>query len=418
MRTIGSFVLAAVLFGAASAAAQPKSTQRPVPEQGFLADPDMPSMFDRPTTGILDEDTTPGNIIPRVAWLRADYVFWWAKKQIVPPLIQTIPDSQATATSLPAGAADTLFPEDGQHIRYRVFGGGRINTGFWFSQEQRLGLDGSFFMLEQNSNGAGYTSTGSPILARFYTNANSGVLTNLQFSNPDPATGYSGSLAAVATMSSMWGADASLRWNSYRILSDNTDWLFGFRYFEMRERLQINGQANLRGGTRLNVNDYFAVSNQFYGGQVGMHARWGNFYGFSVDGVFKLAVGGVRQRVVISGDNTLTSPVGPATTQQTGLYAQASNSGAHERGRFAFVPEVTVNLNYNLTERAAVFVGYNFFYLSSVMRVGNAIDQNVNDSNITYIANPTAGNAAGPEFQWNSEGFWLQGINLGLRLEY
>ncbi len=417
MRIGGWLVVAAALLSAARAAAEPKPPQPPESEPGFLNDPEMPSLFERPATSILDWDAVPDNIVPRIAWLRADYLFWWAKQQSSPPLVQTIPDSLANASSIPAGAAGTLFPEDGQRIRYRTFGGARINTGFWFSSEQRLGLDGTFFMLEQNSNGAGYASSGSPILARFYTNANSGTLTSLQFSNSSPATGYSGSLSAVSTLNSLWGADASFRWNGYRMLSDNTDWLFGARYFELRERLQINGQANLRDGTRLNVNDYFAVNNQFYGSQIGFHSRWGNFRGFSVDGIFKLAIGGVDQRVVIRGDNTITAG-GVTTIQQTGLYAQASNSGVHERGKLAWAPEVTINLNYNITDGAAIFVGYNFFYLSSVMRVANAIDTNVNDSNINYIANPTAGNAVGPVFRYNSEGFWLQGINLGLRLEY
>jgi hypothetical protein len=201
------------------------------------------------------------------------------------------------------------------------------------------------------------------------------------------------------------------------MLADNTDWLFGVRYFELRERLQIMGQANLRGGTRLNVNDSFYVSNQFYGGQIGVHARWGNFYRFSVDGVFKVAVGGVSQRIAIRGDNALTSN-GVTTAEQTGLYAQPSNIGIHQRGRIAYAPEATINLNYSLTDRAAIFVGYNFFFISSIMRAPNAVDQTVNDSNIRYIANPTAGTAAGPVFRYNAETFWLQGINLGLRLEY
>lgn len=418
MRTVALLAVFAALLSAAHASAQPKTTQPPAANDGFLADPDMPSMFEMPTTGILDEDTTPGNIVPRIAWLRADYVFWKAKQQIVPPLIQTIPDSLADSTSLPTGAANTLFPEDGKHIRYRIFGGARINTGFWFSREQRLGLDASFFQLEQNSNGAGYASPGSPILARFYNNANSGTLTSLQFSNSSATAGYSGSIAAVSTMSSMWGADASFRWNGYQMLADNTDWLFGVRYFDMRERLHIGATANFTNGSRFNLNDYFAVSNQFYGGQVGFHARWGNFYGVSVDGIVKLAVGAVSQRVAISGDNTFVSAAGVTTAEQVGLYAQPSNIGVHQRNKFAILPEFTLNLNYNLTERAAVYVGYNFFYLSSVMRVGNAIDETVNDSNISYISGGTAGSAAGPTFRYNAESFWLQGINLGFRLEY
>lgn len=415
MRMVAVLALSAALSGVASVAAQQQTAQPPI-EGGFLSDQGAPSLFDPPERDRFNPDGTPSNTVPRFVWLRADSLFWFVKRQIVPPLIQTIPDNLADATSLPANSASTLYPQDGKHISYNAFAGLRLNTGFWFTSEQRFGLDGSYFMLGQNSNGVGYVSSGSPALARFYVNANNNVLTNLQFSNPNPATGYSGSLAAASSLAPMWSADLSLRWNGYAISSENTDLLFGGRYFEMRESMRIQGQANLT-GTTLNVNDYFKVSNQFFGGQIGMHARWGGYRGFTVDGIFKVAIGGIDQRVTIRGDNTLTSG-GVSTTQQTGLYAQASNIGMHERGKIAFLPEATINLNYNFTSFAAVFVGYNFLYVSSVMRVGNAVNENVNDSTIRYIANQTPGNAAGPVFRYNAESFWLQGVNVGLRLEY
>jgi Putative beta barrel porin-7 (BBP7) len=420
MRTLAIWALAVVPFATANSQPQskePKAAATPGTDPEILGDPEFPSMFEMPKTGILEDNRLPGGIVPRLGWLRTDYLFWWVKRPISPPLIQHIPDSLATATNIAPTADNTLYPGDGQHLRYPAFNGGRVNTGFWFSSEQRLGLDGSFFQLEQNSYGAAYASSGSPILARFYVNANNGALTNLQFSNPDPTFGYSGAISATATLSSLWGADASFRWNGMPMLADNTDWLFGARYFELRESLQIAAQANLQDGTRLNVNDYFAVSNQFYGGQIGVHSRWGNFRRFSVDGVFKIAIGGVRQRVVIRGDNTMIYN-GVTTTEQTGLYAQPSNSGVHQRGRFAYAPDVTLNLNYNITDRAALFVGYNFFFLSSVVRAPNSIDQTINDSNNTYITYTTVGTAGGPVFRYNAETFWLHGINLGLRLEY
>jgi hypothetical protein len=82
------------------------------------------------------------------------------------------------------------------------------------------------------------------------------------------------------------------------------------------------------------------------------------------------------------------------------------------------MPEVAVNLSYNLSERAAVFAGYNFLYLSNALRVGGTIDPTVNDSAARFVANPTPGNSPGPTFTFRDEAFWLQGVNLGVRLEF
>ena len=160
------------------------------------------------------------------------------------------------------------------------------------------------------------------------------------------------------------------------------------------------------------------MTNQFYGGQAGIHARWNGTYGFSLDGVFKLAMGGVAERININGSNTITSAAGVPSTQPVGLYAQPSNSGTFTNNVFAVIPDLTLNLNYSFSDRAAIFVGYNFLYISNVARVGSVINPNVNDSNIRYLANPTPGNNPGSVFSVRNEGLWVQGVNLGLRLEY
>ena len=376
----------------------------------------VPIQPERPYA-LSDDESLPPNRVPKLLWFRADYLTWFVRKQNTGPLIQTIPDGQSQSSSTLAGSATTLFP-DNNSVKYGSFSGVRLNAGFWFDGTQRVGFDTSGFVLANNSIGASFASNGSPILARFYNNANGGALTSLQFSNPDPATGYSGSLSAESKVTSLYGADASIRWEGYSLISDRTDYLAGFRYFDFRERLDINGNALLRSGTQLNVQDHFAVSNQFYGAQAGLHARWCSWSGFSVDGIFKLALGDMHQQADISGSNTLTPSGGPPSTQNTGLFAQASNSGTHSRNKFAAIPELTMNLNYNVTQYAAVFVGYNYTYISSVLRTGGAIDSNVNDANIRYIANPTPGTNPGPLPTIRGESMWLQGVNVGLRLEY
>ena len=164
--------------------------------------------------------------------------------------------------------------------------------------------------------------------------------------------------------------------------------------------------------------DHFAVENNFYGGQVGVNSRWCGLYGFSFDGTFKFAMGSMNEKAEISGSNTLAFPGVPATTQATGLYAQPSNIGDHTRDKFAVIPEFIFNINYNVTQNVAVFVGWDFLYASNVARAAAIINPTVNDSNVRYIASPTIGNASGPTFSFKDQNYWMQGINFGVRLEF
>jgi hypothetical protein len=251
--------------------------------------PELPS--DPPP--VEDEGFTP-TILPRLGWLRSDYLVWFVKHSSTPSLIQSVSDS---------GTVRNLFP-DNNRINYNAFAGVRVNGGFWFDGTQRLGLDLGAFGLEQRSVGAAVTSNNAPVLARFYLNANNGLLDSLQFAGP----GTAGTLRASATLNSIYGIDANLRWHVGPVYSDATDFLIGARALNFREGLDVAGTTTLRGGTTLYLRDHFAVSNQFVGPQLGVQGRWLLGGNFSIDGTFKFAMGTVRQRAVVNGENTLTPP--------------------------------------------------------------------------------------------------------------
>ena len=60
-----------------------------------------------------------------------------------------------------------------------------------------------------------------------------------------------------------------------------------------------------------------------------------------------------------------------AQTFQGGLLALSSNSGHHERDRFAAVPEAGVSVGYRLTDHVRVSAGYNFLYVTQAARAGS-----------------------------------------------
>ncbi|MCE9530258.1 MAG: BBP7 family outer membrane beta-barrel protein [Planctomycetes bacterium] len=418
MRIGHSSVLALMLFASAPSWGQP--TDRIVPPdagRGTATPPaNAPFLLDQ-DAGLVDEYTPLRPASPQLFWLRADYLNWVITKEPIAPVIATLPDSLASARDIPAGAATPIFPSQ-YEVNYKRISGLRLNTGFWFGMDRGLGFDVSGFGLENQAQRALYVSNGSPILTRLYNSLNDNRQTNLIFSTPDPAFPYRGSIAASLTATDIFNADASIRWRGFRVFADNADWLFGARYFNMRESLDVIAQATFPDGRRFTVADQFRVHNSFYGGQIGINSRWVGYNRFSLDGTFKFAVGGVNQRVEIRGSNSLVQANGQVLTQPVGLWAQGNNSGEFSKGKFAVIPEIGFNLNYNVTDRAAIYFGWTGMFISNVVRINSVVNTNVNTSNTLYLPNSVPSTRGNPGFSFNDTGMWIQGINLGARFEY
>ena len=79
-----------------------------------------------------------------------------------------------------------------------------------------------------------------------------------------------------------------------------------------------------------------------------------------------------------------------------------------------------MTLGYRLTDSLRVFAGYDFFYLSNVIRPGDQIDRGINFSQTVQSA--IAGNAVAvgsrPAATLVDSDFWAQGLHLGLELRY
>ena len=69
-----------------------------------------------------------------------------------------------------------------------------------------------------------------------------------------------------------------------------------------------------------------------------------------------------------------------------------------------------------LTDNARIYAGYNFMYMSNVVRAGDQIDANVNPTLLPPRTNVTG--PALPAFMPKTTDFWAQGISIGLELRY
>ena len=129
----------------------------------------------------------------------------------------------------------------------------------------------------------------------------------------------------------------------------------------------------------------------------------------TLEGLFKMALGNMRQSVIVNGNTTVTPAGSVPTTSAGGLLAQPTNIGTQQDNRFAFSPEVNLNLIYNVNQNWRLVGGYSFIYWNNVVLAGNQIDTNVN---LTQVPGPIAGPLSpAPKFQRTD--FWVQGISLG-----
>jgi hypothetical protein len=377
-------------------------------------------------------------------WLSADYLLWWLKAQPNPTPLVTVASPADTAAAVAflngtsavpvaAGAAgrpgtQVLF---GDHsVDLNAFNGMRFGGGYWFGDERRCGLEGSFFLLERRSNlfVAGSDATGSPLIARPIFD----TLTGMQIAEATSIPGFVAGMTSVATSSRLFGWEVNTAYNAVRDCNLRVDLLAGFRALDLNEGMVIQdslnqlvpgfltfGGAAIPTGSTLTDFDSFRTANHFWGPQFGTRFDWysGRFH---ANVLTKLAMGVTEQIVSINGGTAVVGPGGTVTASAPGgILALPTNINRYTRDHFTVVPEIGLNLGYQITKHLEARIGYTFLYWSSVARPGNQIDPKVNSGLIP--SDPifgTAGGGARPAFNFVGSDFWAQGINLGLVFTY
>lgn len=169
-----------------------------------------------------------------------------------------------------------------------------------------------------------------------------------------------GSLPATET-SRVWGAEANGVVGLFRHSRARLDGLVGFRYLNLDEQRTAT--------------DTLTTRNQFYGGQVGLR-------GELASGPVWVAV---RGKVAFGRNEREVGTEGGRVT----------NSGS------AVVPEAGVTAGCRVTDQVGVTVGYTWVGVTNVARPGG----------LTDLGAPAGGRVATTDF-------WVQGVSLGLRVEW
>jgi hypothetical protein len=217
--------------------------------------------------------------------------------------------------------------------------------------------------------------------------------------------------------------------------------LVGFRYLDLHDDLNVHnsvrlflppGFEDLNGvGLPLNTNlptdlsyttaDAIRTQNRFYGGQVGLDLDM-SVGRFIADLLFKTALGVMHQSVDILGTTQTVSTFGSGGTLANatpgGLLSSPLDIGNHSHNRIAFVPEINVKLGYQVLPNVRAYVGYDFLYLSSVVRAGDQVG--VSGSTIqATVANTTQQITINqPAFRYKSSDMTINGINFGAEFRY
>ena len=365
--------------------------------------------------------------LPQDGWASFEYLYYYQDGMDLPSLVTTSPvgTAQANAGVLGAPGTTTLF--GGNDILDDGFDGGRLNIGIWLNKCHTFGVGGEYFQIGTETESFFAQSAGSPILARPFVNltgnGNGAINDSELVAFPNVLAGSIG----VRAESQLIGAGFDFRYlrncdeccgrgigsACCETVCTRSELLFGYRYFELEEGVFFDPGERLTaadGSGSFAIDEAFETRNQFNGVNLGYQFRRNRGY-WTFDSKIRLALGNNKQTARIRGNTTITDSTG-TNTFEGGLLAQRTNIGTFEQDEFMVAPEIYIGLGYQLTDHLRAIAGYNFLYLSNVIRPGGIIDTDLN----TGLLPPEDPNVSGvlrPEFAFDTTDYWAQGISIG-----
>jgi hypothetical protein len=128
-------------------------------------------------------------------------------------------------------------------------------------------------------------------------------------------------------------------------------------------------------------------------------------------------VGLLHSRVSISGQTAVSIPGVGNSVDQGGLLAQSSNIGDYTSDQFVLIPELDLQLGYQLRPHLRLLCGYSFLYVPQLMRAAEQIDLAVNTQLIPPVQPPVTGPQR-PAYQGSKSDAWVQGLTLGVECRF
>ncbi|MEN6458084.1 MAG: BBP7 family outer membrane beta-barrel protein [Thermoguttaceae bacterium] len=377
----------------------------------------------------------PGRI-----WLRADYLMWWTNGVTLPPLVTTSPQGTAVEDAGVLGLSTTTILYGNSTVGNQGQSGVRTTMGMWLDSCHRWAVEFDYLNLGGSSDSFSQTSTGETILARPFYNVETGSQASELVAYPGVAIGsisvdfkdYFQSAGALFSYNlcccNSCGNECDSCDSSEQSCGScvpllqccRTDLVAGFRYYNLGDSLTIHETPTLTESVAphdtiatFDIHDNFRARNDFYGSELGLRTRlYRNRW--SLDVLTKIALGINHQSVNINGTTDITTATSTAS-YTTGIYAGPDNSGVYQRDVFTMIPELKIELGYQLTQHWRAFVGYDILYWGDVWRSASQIDLKLDPRNFPPS---TETGLPFPEFSGKTSTFWAQGINVGAELRF
>ncbi|QDV69829.1 hypothetical protein Poly24_35460 [Rosistilla carotiformis] len=352
----------------------------------------------------------------------AEYLLWSMSGFDIPALVTS---SQAGTPRTDAG----ILGEPNTRVLFgqqTVVDGTR--SGSRFSLSRVLDPSGmktielSYFFLGKTSDSFNANSDGAGILARPFYSVESGAMGPNAELVAFPGV-LEGNISVSASTQMQGGGLVA-----YQVI-DRSDCrqirLFaGYNYHELEESVQVqdfkrtlDSSLGLAVGTTIAESDRFDTDNQISSFVLGAdlharHRRW------SVGMMMKLGFGNNRATATLDGSTTTTVPLAggdDVSTVNTGLLVLESNRGVYEGNEFTMIPQLGLDVGFQLTRGWSAHVGYDFIYWSRVVRPGDQIDTNLNLSQLA------AGGLSGlpaPTMPWKVSDLRVHAVDFGLQFAY
>jgi Putative beta barrel porin-7 (BBP7) len=342
-------------------------------------------------------------------WTQVDYLLWRAKGGLVPPLVVGV----YTSANPPLPTDPRMaFPVSDDRINGDLKSGYRLGAGVWIDKPNGTGIEAiySSFLSTENTNT--FVGGSNVILARPFVDVVQRNPSLLRLSDP------AGTMRGIAQVRSTFdsnGAELNVLPRGPAMIGEEMHWILGVRYSSLEENLTVAAASTSNG---LSVSDFdsFTTRNRFYGPQVGGNWHWDRDR-LGIDFTLKMAIGGMTQETSIDGGSTAMFTSGARLDRPGGLLALQSNIGDFNRTKLAWVRDTSLGLTYRVMDNVQLRLGYEFFWVSSVLRPGQQIDLGVNPTLLPF----NGGSVSGPIRPWykpDGEIFWMHGVNVGVAVQF
>lgn len=361
----------------------------------------------------------------------AEYLYWKIKDS--PKTIPLVVTGPIVNSGSPVTDYDVVL--GGRKIKNNWRSGGRFSLGYWFDDEQCYGAEVSYFFLPKGSKSSKVFSdgtVGSAFLAIPYVDVVTQTDSSEAISFPSGSPGGYSGFAKLNVSNNLQGAELNGLARFGNRCDSHFDLLVGFRYLYFGENLTFNTSSpyvapfdNFSKPDIYKTKDRFKTENNFYGAQIGLawETLFCNDFFFNVKA--KVALGAVHQKLNIKGHLITNDFNGfdpnPVVVYEGGYFALPTNIGHHKKTKFAVLPEVNLNVGYQVMDCLRLQLGYSFLYLNHVMYASNQLDPRINPSQsnaIEYTPNAELVGEASPRARHKSISLWAQGLNIGLEYSF